>query len=169
MKNITLFFTFFLLSTIVIGQNIKALDEKNGFREYNFGVDTNAIPNLMFIGESGGERSYKKTDEKMSIGDAEIESIQYIFYKNQLSSVYISTNNLTNSRAVLRVLRELYGNGYKPNQFMDKYNWSGKRVYLVYDENSITGGATILMWSKLLYEQKKADEKENAKNAKGDM
>jgi len=171
MKRLTLFFTISLMSALVYGQNLKALDEKNGFREYKFGIDTSAIPNLKLTetDNTGLTRFYEKTDEKLSIGDAEIESIAYGFYKGQFYSVLIKTKGYSNSKALLEMMRELYGKGYQSNQFIETYIWFGKLVNASYDENSITRDATVYFTSKSIQEQKKKDADERKKKAKGEM
>jgi hypothetical protein len=162
-------FCFLLLPCLVSSQKLKALDEKYGFREYQFGIDSTAIPNLKFVTQEGNVKYYSKEDDKLNIGDAKLKTILYGFYKNKLYWVEIKTEGLTNSRFLLSSLEELYGKGYKANQFMDNYDWFGKKVILMYEENSITGDASVSTWSKIIQKEKAAFEKEQAKNAKTDL
>ena len=147
-----------VLTLTSFSQNLKALDDKYGFREAKFEMSIDSIKNLAPTKESN---CYKSTTENLKLGDYDLTEIVYIFYKGQLSSIMIKTNGYINSRGVLNVLQSAYGKGYKSNEYIEEYYWSGKKTIMVYDENSINHNATILLWSKSMNQIEKAD-KENA-------
>jgi len=152
------------------GQNLKALDNKFGFREMQFGDTVSKFDDLVPVEYSNDSSSifYRKTGDKLTIGSSEVE-ISYGFYKGHLYSIYIKTKGYENSRALLKTLEEMYGKGYQRNEYIKEYSWYGKKVSLSYDENSINHNATILMYSKESLNQQKKDEKEKAKKAKDDF
>jgi hypothetical protein len=169
MKKILLIVTI-ILSNSIIAQNLKALDDKNGFREYKFGDTITKFTNLKVI-ESNKDSTnvfYKRTDDKLTIGEYEVELI-YGFYKGQFSTLFIKTKGYTNSRGVLKTLIELYGKGFQDNKYIEKYSWTGNLVRLSYDENSATNNASTLMYSLGISAKKKNDEQEKVNKAKGDM
>lgn len=171
MKKILLLLAFLCFGVSLIAQNVKALDAKNGFRDFKFGDDISTFKDLVLVEESndGITKFFHISGDKLAIGSSELEVLVYGFYKDKLFSVSIRTKGLTNSRGVLMALQELYGKGVKENRFMEKYMWFGSKVYAVYDENSITNDASIMFISRPIVNQKNQDEKQSAKRASDDL
>jgi len=152
-------------------QDLKALDDKYGFRDMKFGTDISEYQTMSLVESSKDSltKYYIKTDEKLNIGKFDLKSINYGFYKGKLFFVYIKTKGYINSRGVLATLEELYGKGYQSNQYIDNYDWFGNLVVASYDENSITNDAKIMIDSKTIKKQMDEDKKKAVSNAKGDM
>lgn len=149
--------------------SLKALDEKNGFRNYHFGDDISQFQDLKVVEDDGDSKFYSSTNENLKVGGADLKDITYGFYKGKLANVFIKTPGLTDSRALLDALKAQYGRPFQPNQFMQRYSWLGKNVYLNYDENSIDGTAKVYMTSEAIRKQQQADEKDAAKKASKDL
>lgn len=148
------------------GQNLKKLDEKNGFREVKFNTGIKSIPNLQFIGNGEPNiKFYKKTNEILMIGDYKLKSITYVFYKEILCGIIIETEGYSNSRGILDLIKSLYGDGYQSNEYIEQYYWFGDIVTLSYEENLITNDAAIIFKSKKIIEQQNEDKKEKAKKS----
>ena len=171
MKKLTLFLFIICFSIICFSQNIRALDEKYGFRNFKFETNVNEFNNLVLTEATNDSiiKFYKMSDDKLLIGTNELESITYIFFKDMLYGVLISVKGTGNCKGVLDTMRELYGKGTQPNQFMEKYSWHGNKVLASYDENSISNKATIIFMSVPLNNQEIIDKKEATKKAKDDM
>jgi hypothetical protein len=86
-----------------------------------------------------------------------------------LESVLIETKNIPNSVVMLDVLRQAYGQGNRPNQFMDRYMWRGTRVFVWYDRKPISNDADILFQNEPLHRQRQAEEKEKARKGVGGL
>lgn len=158
------------LSLNAASQNLKALDEKMGFREMKFGDSISKFDDLVGVEYSNDSSSiyYIRTNDKLTIGSTEV-SLTYGFYKNKFYSVFIKTKGYSNSKSILKTLIEMYGKGYQSNRYIDDFSWYGKKVSLSYDENSISGDAQVLMYSKIIMNEITTDEKEKAKKAKDDF
>lgn len=169
-KKLSILLLFIVSITMTIGQNLKALDDKNGFRDYKFGDSLSKFTNLNLVDASKDSttRFYTKTDDKLKIGENDVV-IAYVFFKGQLSTVVIKTKGYSNSRGVLKTLEELYGKGDQSNQYIEKYYWFGGVVTASYNENSVTNDATVYIRSKKFSELSKQNDEENTKKAKGDM
>ena len=152
-------------------QEFKALDEKNGFRDYKFGIPTEEISNLKLVEASKDSltKVYSKTDDKKQIGEYDVENIYYSFYKNKLSFILLKTKGYLNSRGVLNVLVSLYGNGFQSNKYIEEYYWLGKVVTLSYKENSINNNATIIIQNNEIQNEKEADKSVKDKKATKDF
>jgi hypothetical protein len=136
------------------------LDFKNGFRDLTFGDPPTEEMQLV---EDGTSKYYRRPGDDRMIGNAHLHEIAYAFYHDQFSSVILQTKGIVNSRALLSVLRQAYGPGMRPNEFMERYVWKGNRVLLYYDEQPITHDATIIMWSVPLKNAKEAEERAKAR------
>ncbi len=168
-KYIIILFVIFHFSFIK-GQNLKALDDKDGFRDYKFGDTITKFTNLKLTEKSkdGKTAYYNKTDDKLKIGESDV-TIDYVFYEGHFYEVFMETKGLSNSKGVLKVLNELYGNGYQDNQYIEKYLWFGSKVTLYYKENSVTNDAIISISSEPIRKKRKLDEELKIKEAKKDM
>jgi hypothetical protein len=139
------------------------LDAKYGFRDLVFG--STLTKDMKLTEDDGDEKWYNRPHDDLKIGAAVLKEISYGFYQNQLMSVLIHTTGFVNSRALLQVLTEAYGQGTQDNKFSEDYWWRGNRVRLVYRQNPITDDATIIFTSYELSAKQKADEKAKAKKA----
>jgi len=140
---------------IIIGQNLKALDAKYGFREAKFEMPFSSFKNLVEVEPC----CYKSTTENFKLGEYTLDRVVYFFYKDQLSLIMIDTEGYINSRGFLKILQEAYGEGSQSNKYIEKYYWFGEKVIMSYDQNSITDDATIFIRSRKLMDLEQADEK----------
>jgi len=159
---------FLLVAITSLGQNKKKLDEKNGFRDDIFGTPIESYKNLVEVDKTkdGFEILYKKTDENLSLGNVELLSITYTFYKGKLDAILLTTKGYTNSRGILDILISNYGNGYQSNRYIEDYFWFGKKVVMSYSENSLTNDATVFIATKENDKEKENDKKESIKKVK---
>jgi hypothetical protein len=115
------------------------LDSKNGFRDLTFGdPPTNS---MVLKDEAGEKKYYTRPEDDLSIGGARADQVIYGFAKNRLSTILIQTKGLTNSRALLEVLRHAYGPGSQSDPSLPRYTWRGSRVSVSYNENTRTHDA----------------------------
>jgi len=155
MKKITFLFSLLVFTTVLNAQNLKALDEKYGFREAIFETPIDSFKNFKEVQTN----FYSSTSENLSIGDYSFDKVYYAFYKKQLYSVIIKTKGYSNSRGFLSILQKAYGNGSQSNEYIEKYYWFGELVTLSYNQNSITDDATIYFSCKKLSNLKQAEKK----------
>lgn len=168
MKNLIITLFLFLTPTILIGQSLKALDDKYGFREAEFETPLSSFKNLKKVYEEpSGLIHYNSTNENLNLGNYVLDEIRYVFYKEQLAAVAINTKGESNSRGVLKILQDAYGNGYHVNEYIEEYDWFGEKVIMSYGQNSITGDAQIFIWSIKLSDIRRAEnDKANSDAAK---
>ena len=151
--------------------SLKALDTKNGFRQFRFGEDVSQYPALKAKSnkEMGGMRYYTHTSENLKVGGADLQSIAYAFYKDKLAAIFIQTEDVTNTLALRDVLCSQYTSGYRSNPYIEHYFWFGKRVTMSYEQHPTTGaGMVMLLCNELRKRQKNADALA-AKHARADL
>jgi hypothetical protein len=157
MKKVLFLMSAMLVLTLTgFSQNLKALDEKYGFREAKFEMSIDSIKNLTKIGEKGD--NYKSTNENLKIGDYDLNEITYSFYNGQLCMIKIDIKGYRNSSGFLKILQSAYGEGDKNNRYIEEYWWLGEKVWMIYHQNSISNDATIVIYCNKLMKLKKADE-----------
>lgn len=144
------------------------LDARYGFRNLNFEQSIDSCPGMKLVEEDGDSKYYVRVDEDLRLGNAELKTITYGFYKGKLESVRVKVEGSLNSRALLQVLQEAYGVGEPSDEYKDKYFWFGKRVWADYTLYGNTDNSAFYMSSRALASQEKADEKAKAQEgAKG--
>jgi hypothetical protein len=160
-----------LFSILGFGQNLKSLDEKNGFRDFKFSMSIDLFQNFKLIETSkdGFSKYYEKTDEVKKIGDYDTDRIIYGFYKDKLYIVMIYIKSYSNSKGILGIFESQYGKGYQANRYMNDYTWFGKTITLSYDENSLTNDSKIFLYTNQFDIEKAADKKASQEKAKNEI
>jgi hypothetical protein len=155
MKKLVLLFTFLAFNTsLVIAQNIKKLDEKNGFKELVLGSSYQDLKK--YLSELPAESKVKEktayytvTDESFfEVGESEIHAIVAVFFNDRLESINIETKGHQNFKDLLTVLTQGYGKGEKRNTYIEEYHWSGKKVTMSYKLNTATKDGKLILLSK---------------------
>lgn len=160
MKTLSMIFLLLIIPIIVIGQNLKALDDKNGFREAKFGMSPSSFRKLeqlkqlplygLGVKEENIDRTkmylvpgeYYDKDVDLHIGNFSLEYVKYYFYKNRLVTIKIRVSKgLTNQNGVLEVLKSAYGMGVLKKAYYisghedtsySYYIWEGEKVKMSY-------------------------------------
>jgi len=149
--------------------SMKALDEKNGFRDAHFGADTTAYSDLVFSTIAKPLRMYKRSNDSKKIGNAEADNIIYGFYKGKLGVILIATQGKANTNALYEALSAQYGNGMLPSTPGGKITWWTRKVYMTLKQNSINGDGLLTISSRPIEEQMVTEDKEAAKKAASDL
>lgn len=146
MKTLIIFLLLFLSITVKAQKN-DVLDEKYGFRDAKFEMSFNSFKNLVKVEKN----LYKRTTEDLKLGNYKLDAVYYGFYKGQLYMILIDTKGDENSTGVLNVFQQAYGGGH---------SWLGEKVFMGYEQNSITGDATITIVCLKLMNLKEAEKKQ---------
>ena len=157
MKYFLIIMIMSIISTSIFGQNVGALDDKYGFRDAIFEKPKTSFKNLVAV--DGEKYFYKSTTENLTLGKYKLQAVYYHFYRGQLEGIAIQTEGSTNSRGILKILQLAYGDGDQENEYIKKYEWLGEKVKMIYDQNSITDDATIILMSVKLNNLEQAEKK----------
>jgi hypothetical protein len=145
-------------------------NEPSGFRGIEWGATIEQAKNkLTQIGQEGKfSIIFRRPDDKMSIGDAELESIRYKFYRGQFSGVYIISKPST-SRAIMQTFRTQFGPGAQPNQYIERFLWDGATSFIFLDCVTFESSCKALIASTALRKIEEADKAAAAAGAKKDF
>jgi hypothetical protein len=158
-----------VLGLLVAVSALAFQNEPASFRGIEWGANITELGDMGLIESEGNTRDYVKKNDKMKIGDADIERIAYGFYKGRFFSVMIAFKGYINYSQIKETLFQLYGSPEKPNQFMGDYRWLGSDVWITLEYKEILDKGIIWYFFKPIVEQKRADKKESSEKGNGDL
>jgi hypothetical protein len=144
-------------------------NEPNTFRGIRWGVNIKELHDMKLVEDAGDSKFYVKKNDKMKIGDADIEEVAYGFYKGRFDCVQIKFSNLLNFLRIHETFSQLYGSAYRPNRFMEDYYWLGNNVTIGLEYNEILKKGRAIYSFEPIAEEKRTDSKEKAKKGRGDL
>jgi hypothetical protein len=131
----TLFVVLLQVSPAFAFQN-----EPTGFRGIAWGSPLSAHQNEMIFvkqEDDGDTRYYRRKRAKMSIGEATLKNLDYVYYKNQLQGVDIASDD-KNAKALKAAVIKHFGPSTKSEDsaLSKDLTWSGSvaRVSLTYSD-----------------------------------
>ena len=158
--------TLFLIVAILLSPCLlwAFSNEPEGFRGIKWGTRIWELSDMGIGKDAGNSRWYIRKDDKMKIGDADVEQIAYGFYQDRFYDVVISFTGSVNFSKIKETFQQLYGSGPHPDEFMERYFWLGREVNitLVYNVASNKGEASY--WYKPIEEEKEAARKKGQGN-----
>lgn len=161
---------------VVVFTTTNAQQIKDGFKGFEWGTDISLMRDTFeLILEDSIEQVKDTSDHEYSystniknIGSAEI-TCTFTFYKNKFYSVYIVAEGISNYVKLKAAMDEAYGKPLQFNQFIEKFNYFSQKTGRVLDWSSINDRTKIIMWSRIIMEEKKKDDKAKAEKAKSDF
>ena len=133
--------------------SFKTNSEPNGFASLKWGASFPEVKSDMVESRSDGGPNapdvkttiyYTKKGDNLRMGEAQLDKIEYGFWKGKFAKVQIDASGLQNFDYLKRVLFEKYGAVDKSVQ--GAYAWDGSltQIVLRYDEATKTSSLTIL-------------------------
>ena len=141
-------------------------NDPSGFRDLNWGTDISTLKGMAYVSTDdsyGGIKLYSRNNDVLTIGAAKVESIQYGFWQNKLSDVRIIFKGYPNFASIKDATFEKFGTGDKPDEFMERYLWTGEKTGIVLQYSQLPGKGSLFMWSQEISKQQKAYQEEKAK------
>jgi len=144
-------------------------NEPDGFRGIKWGTNISELPDMSLFEDYGNSKSYLRKGDKLKIGDADIGRIGYGFYKGRFNKLFIIYKGSLNFTKLKDIFFGQYGQGSKPNRFMEQYYWVGETVSISFEHSEITKEGKIFYTYDPISNEKEADRKEKAKNGAKDL
>jgi hypothetical protein len=91
--------------------HIHYLDFRNGFRGVKFGTPFSSFQGLELVRDTGATKTYRKANDDLKIGEAQLEQIRYQFVEDKFMGVSLFTKEESDGEALLVVLELAYGGG----------------------------------------------------------
>jgi hypothetical protein len=148
-----------------------------GFRGLRWATNINDIddPNIILIQDNNELKVYRRISDKLSIGDAKLEEITYIFYKDRFCGLTITAKGYTNFTALKDAVFAYYGEGKQENKYIKEWFWwpapgnSNKDIIMILKHNESSEATKLFMYYSPIIEEQKADDAKKAKEAGKDF
>jgi len=136
---------FMMLTAVVFVSAASAyMNEPDGFRGLQWESSVGELPNKAFYktGNTGDEIDYyKRTDDRLYIGGAQLTSLLYGFWSGKFASVLIRSNGLDNWVALKDAVFRQWGTTWQPDKTRQYFVWTGDKtdIVLEYSEHNHVG------------------------------
>ncbi len=160
-----------LIILLLLSVSVQAGTDPNrwdGFRGLKWATNIKDMndPNMIFMGSSNEVRVYMRSNDKLSIGDAKLENINYGFYKDRFFMLGIRAKGYTNFTALKDAVFAYYGQGKQLDEVKKEWTWlpalgnSDKdvRMELSYNESG-QETALVMIYLPINQEKDAADAK----------
>jgi hypothetical protein len=158
---------FFTVSIVLLSASSFAFkNEPDGFRGIKWGTDISTLKGMTHVRTDpsyGGVEFYTRQGDELRIGDAQLNKIEYAFWKGKFASVWIHSMGYANWYALHDTIFEKFGEGYQPHRYIEQYIWSGTSTAILLTYNEITKQSTLFMYSQTIAEQQEEYDKQKPK------
>ena len=158
----------FLVAVMILAFSLGAVafqNEPDGFRGLKWGDPPGE--DMEYIGDVYG-KGYTVPDDKMSLGNAQLYMIIYLFYEDRFFGVALYFRGEENYGLLETICKERYGEEELEEGFYE-FKWMGQKsfVALHYDIVEETGFLSLNS-TVIVLEKTEADNKKEAEKAEGD-
>lgn len=133
-------------------------NEPDEFRGIKWGTNIRELPNMDLSKDAGESKYYHRRYEKMRIADAELEQIDYGFYKGRFLSVTIYFKGDLNFDKLKTILDTRYGDADLSDFNLKEYIWVGRSVNISFGYKQTTKKGIISYLFKPITEGKGKDQ-----------
>jgi hypothetical protein len=141
-----------------------------GFRGLKWATDIKDVndPNMTLIEVRNGVQIYIRSNDKLSFGDAQLENINYGFYKDRFFTLGIKAKGDTNFIALKDAVFAYYGQGKQLDEFKKEWTWltalgnSDKNVRMELGYNESSQETSLVMTYLPIDQEKDADDAKKA-------
>ena len=162
MKNIFAF-VLLIMSFVVTSSSLAFQNEPDGFRGIKWGTDISAnTKEMTLVKEQGITKTYIRLNDKMSIGNAKLKRIEYIYNRDEFFAVRIQSVGLENRPSLISAFITRFGDNHDGSVEVGVYEWIGMKAWIaMICKKSKTMACDVTIFSKELMEKrkKKYDEK----------
>ena len=127
------------------------------FRGIQWGADKKDVPGLIAGPQSKNVEAYTR-NENNKVGDIEVQSIYYMFYKGKLGAARILFQGASNSSILKEALYQKYGRGEKPDPSAEKFIWDLKDLKIIFQGEDKDKGGSIDYFFKPIVQQREEDK-----------
>jgi hypothetical protein len=118
-------------------------NEPDNFRGIKWGINLNKLHDMQKITEMDEMGAvYTRKGDKMKIGDANLDHVYYVFYKDRFYAIFIKISFQSDFDKIKATLNNVYGEAAQANPFIEEYVWDGNEVMITL-KSGIFGDATL--------------------------
>ena len=116
-------------------------NEPKAFRGITWGTPVMELSDMVLVLDGGALKAYVRKGDEMSFGEADLDRIHYIFYKERFYCVHMEFSGASNYDRMKRALVQWYGPGEEKQGVGKNLYWVGATasVILNYSESEEKG------------------------------
>ena len=161
---------FFAVGIFLLSVNSFAFqNEPDGFRGIKWGTNILELQGMTHVrtdSSYGGVEFYTREGDDLRFGDAQLERIEYAFWKGKFASVWIHSMGYANWLDLHDATIAEFGGGYKPHRYIEQYLWFGSSTMILLQYNETGREGTLCMFSQtIIKQQKEYDEEKSPRGA----
>ncbi len=172
-KNIFIFIHMVLIIIIGIFISIPTSyameNEPKEFRGMDWAINVKELSGMRLISAEGDMKFYEKHGDNLNIGNARASKIVYGFYKDSFYSLFIYYDGIINFSKLKNIYVERYGEAFHPNEYINRYSWSGNNLDILLTYDDILKNGRIVYFYRPIMDKIEHDEKENAQKGAADL
>lgn len=141
-------------------------NEPDGFRGIKWGTNISTLRGMIYVETEegfGGVKVYTRQGGNLEIGGANLDSIQYGFWREKFLMVITKTKGFSNWLPLKKATFAKFGKGYQSNKYIEKYSWNGSITKIILRYSEISRDGTLTMASSELSNQIKQYQEQKAK------
>ncbi|MNC41693.1 hypothetical protein D3C75_904680 [compost metagenome] len=109
-------------AVIVSSTALASYTPPTGFRDIPWASSPSALAGGAALVEDYGDmKCFARNKESLNIGDADLRSITYCYYKDRFFAVTVKFAGTTNFSKIQETLTQKFDEPFRPNKYMDKY------------------------------------------------
>jgi len=156
--------SFILILVLVWAHSTMALqNEPNDCRGIEWGTEYDELEGFTKITTESSLDYYTKEDDEMTIGDAPLIKVVYVFYHKRFCGAVLNFESSPNFQIVKTTLFDWYGEGDQSKINEDRYRWSGSDVIITLEYDDVTQKGKITYYYMPIHEKKQRADKRRSR------
>ena len=149
---------FYILGVYILGIWGAAFGETfETFRGIQWGADKKEVSGLTAGPQRENVEVYTRNEDK-KVGDIDVESIYYVFYKGKFGAAMINFQGASRFSVLKEALRQRYGTGEKPDPSGEKYTWDLRDLKIILSFSPGKGNGSIDYFYQPIVQQREKDK-----------
>jgi hypothetical protein len=149
-------------------------NEPKGFRDLEWDADLAPVAaefSKLTAPDKEGMQIGERLADRLTLGNATLESIAYRFYRGRLHTVLLmGSRGASEQRHMQDAFEAQFGPGTQPNRYLKSWHWRGTTTFVLLDCQREADRCVGAMTSQAVSARRRADEKSAAAaKAKGDF
>ena len=127
------------------------------FRGIQWGADKKEVRGLTAGPQRENVEVYTRNENK-KVGDIEVESIYYLFYKGKFGAAMINFQGGSRFSTLKEALRQKYGTGERPDASVEKYVWDLTDLKIILSFSPVKESGSIDYFYQPIVQQREKDK-----------
>lgn len=130
----------------------------DNFRGIKWGTHVEALSDMVVVDPGDSVGMFKRQNDPLHLGKAEVQSVFYAFYRGQFYAAYVTFKNPANFAEIKNALVQNYGNPAQTDPVNAKHVWGDhEKVSITLDYRERQQQGSLIYLYKPLSDQEEKD------------